>query len=74
MQNMEETLLQADLLLECSKSMLVGPFHGLQASVAISTTETEIVAASEAAREMFYLKRLLAEVTYYGANAISVCG
>ena len=34
-----------------------------QASVAISTTEAEIVAASEAAREIVWLKRLLAAMT-----------
>lgn len=33
-----------------------------QVSVAISTTEAEIVAASEAAREIIWLKRLLAEL------------
>ncbi|CAA9994716.1 unnamed protein product [Nesidiocoris tenuis] len=34
-----------------------------QCSVAISTTEAEVVAASEGAREMIWLKRLVAELT-----------
>ena len=35
-----------------------------QQSVALSTTEAEIVAASEAAREMIWLRRLLNELNY----------
>ena len=36
-----------------------------QASVAISTTEAELVAASEAAREILWLKRLLSDVVKF---------
>ena len=38
-------------------------YSQLQTSVAISTTEAELVAASEAAREMVWLKRLFEEIT-----------
>jgi hypothetical protein len=33
-----------------------------QSSVAISTTEAEVVAASEAAREIIWIKRILTEL------------
>jgi len=36
-----------------------------QTSVAISTTEAEVVAASEAAREVVWLKRLLSDIAGY---------
>ena len=40
-----------------------------QVSVAISTTEAEIVAASEAAHEVVWLKRLLNDIVGLGRNS-----
>ena len=47
----------------CFAEGAVSWFSQRQASVSISTTEAEIVASSEAARELVWLKRLFADLT-----------
>ena len=47
----------------CFAEGAVSWFSQRQASVSISTTEAEIVASSEATRELVWLKRLFADVT-----------
>ena len=47
----------------CFAEGAVSQFSQRQASVSISTTEAEIVASSEAARELVWLKRLFADLT-----------
>mgnify|MGYP003481444930 FL=1 len=47
----------------CHAGGAVSWFSQRQASVSISTTEAEIIASSEAARELVWLKRLFSEMT-----------
>ena len=56
----------------CFAEGAVSWFSQRQASVSISTTEAEIVASSEAARELVWLKRLFADLTHIDKTRLFV--